>query len=29
LMSSTGKSVGAAFEHWMSPHLTVRGIKAP
>src|SRR6185312_9846137 len=26
LMSSIGKSVGAAFVHWMSPHLTVRGI---
>src|SRR5918996_305356 len=27
LISSIGASVGAAFVHWMSPHLTVRGIQ--
>src|ERR1043166_7093055 len=26
LISSIGRSVGAAFVHWISPHLTVRGM---
>src|SRR4030095_7982365 len=29
LISSIGASVGAALVHWISPHLTVRGIGCP